>query len=141
MNRRELLLAAISTMAGVMVGSPTLRVIAGEAPTASASRVVLQGHQPEMVRVLAEMIIPATDTPGAIEAGVPRFIEMMVADWYTDTERGIFLDGLAHRLRHGFPRVQRRAAYCGTLRGREERRRLRESAPAGIPGDDGETDR
>lgn len=94
MNRRELLLAAISTMAGVMVGSPTLRVIAGEAPTASASRVVLQGHQPEMVRVLAEMIIPATDTPGAIEAGVPRFIEMMVADWYTDTERGIFLDGL-----------------------------------------------
>ncbi len=95
MNRRELLLAAISTMAGVMVGSPTLRVIAGEVPPASASRVVLQGHQPEMVRVLAEMIIPATDTPGAIEAGVPRFIEMMVADWYTDTERGIFLDGLA----------------------------------------------
>jgi hypothetical protein len=95
MNRRELLLAAVSTMAGVMVGSPTLRVIAGEVPTASASRVVLQGHQPEMVRVLAEMIIPATDTPGAIEAGVPRFIEMMVADWYTDTERGIFLDGLA----------------------------------------------
>ena len=95
MNRRELLLAAISTMAGVMVGSPTLRVIAGAAPTASASRAVLQGHQPEMVRVLAEMIIPATDTPGAIEAGVPRFIEMMVANWYTDTERGIFLDGLA----------------------------------------------
>ena len=95
MNRREMMLAAISTMAGVMVGSPTLRVIAGEAPTTSASRVVLQGHQPEMVRVLAEMIIPATDTPGAIEAGVPRFIEMMVADWYTDTERGIFLDGLA----------------------------------------------
>ena len=95
MNRREMMLAAISTMAGVMVGSPTLRVIAGEAPTTSASRVVLQGHQPEMVRVLAEMILPATDTPGAIEAGVPRFIEMMVADWYTDTERGIFLDGLA----------------------------------------------
>ena len=95
MNRREMMLAAISTMAGVMVGSPTLRVIAGEAPTTSASRVVLQGHQPEMVRVLAEMILPATDTLGAIEAGVPRFIEMMVADWYTDTERGIFLDGLA----------------------------------------------
>ena len=74
MNRREMMLAAISTMAGVMVGSPTLRVIAGEAPTTSASRVVLQGHQPEMVRVLAEMILPATDTPGAIEAGVPRFI-------------------------------------------------------------------
>lgn len=94
MNRRELLVAAISAMGGVMVGSPTLRVIAGEAPTATASRVVLQGRQPEMVSVLAEMIIPATDTPGAIDAGVPAFIEMMVADWYTDTERKIFLDGL-----------------------------------------------
>jgi len=95
MNRRELLLAAVSTMGGVMVGSPTLRVIAGDAPTAAASRAVLQGRQPEMVRVLAEMIIPVTDTPGAADAGVPAFIEMMVADWYTDTERGIFLEGLA----------------------------------------------
>lgn len=40
MNRRELLLAAISTMAGVMGGSPTLRVIAGKAPTAVPSRPV-----------------------------------------------------------------------------------------------------
>jgi len=95
MNRRELLLAVISTMGGVMVGSPTLRVIAGEAPTATASRTVLQGRQPEMVSVLAEMIVPETDTPGAIEAGVPAFIGMMVADWYTDAERTIFLDGLA----------------------------------------------
>jgi hypothetical protein len=95
MNRRELLLAAISTIGGVLVGSPTLRVIAGETPTAVASRSVLHGRQPEMISVLAEMIIPATDTPGAIDAGVPAFIEMMVADWYTDTERQIFLDGLA----------------------------------------------
>ena len=33
-------------------------------------------------------------TPGAIEAGVPNFIEMMVADWYSDRERKIFFDGL-----------------------------------------------
>lgn len=46
------------------------------------------------VSVIAELIIPATDTPGAIEAGVPRFIERMVSDWYTQKERGIFFDGL-----------------------------------------------
>ena len=41
------------------------------------------------------MIIPTTDTPGAIAAGVPAFVEMMVCDWYTATERMVFLDGLA----------------------------------------------
>lgn len=46
------------------------------------------------VRAIAEHIIPATDTPGAIDAGVPRFIELMVSDWFNDTERGVFMDGL-----------------------------------------------
>jgi hypothetical protein len=54
----------------------------------------LDDHQRAMCRTLSEIIIPATDTPGAIEAGVPNFIERMVSDWFTDTEREIFLSGL-----------------------------------------------
>ena len=46
------------------------------------------------IEILSEMIIPRTDTPGAIEAGVPHFVEMMVSDWYTDTERKVFFEGL-----------------------------------------------
>jgi hypothetical protein len=96
MNRRHLMhlvVAALGTAA--LPGSATLRAIAGEKPHAQASRPVFDAAQRQLVDVLAEMIIPATDTPGAREAGVPAFIETMVADWYTDTERTIFLHGLA----------------------------------------------
>ncbi|MBK6277995.1 MAG: gluconate 2-dehydrogenase subunit 3 family protein [Gammaproteobacteria bacterium] len=96
MNRRHLLhlvVAALGTAA--LPGSPTLRAIAGEKPHAQASRAVFDAAQRQLVDLLAEMIVPATDTPGALEAGVPAFIEAMVADWYTDTERTIFVQGLA----------------------------------------------
>jgi hypothetical protein len=46
------------------------------------------------VAMMSERIIPTTDTPGAITAGVPDFIERIVFQWYTDTERKIFLHGL-----------------------------------------------
>ena len=38
--------------------------------------------------------MPRTETPGAIDAGVPRYIELMVAGWLNDQERAIFHEGL-----------------------------------------------
>jgi hypothetical protein len=46
------------------------------------------------VAALAELIIPTTETPGAIAAGVPDFIHRIVAQWYTADERAEFLAGL-----------------------------------------------
>ena len=48
-----------------------------------------------MLPILADLVIPATDTPGAIEAGVPAFIDRLYSDWYSDQERQIFAGGLA----------------------------------------------
>ena len=43
---------------------------------------------------MAEVIIPATDTPGASEAGVTEFVAALVDGWLDDDDRDRFLTGL-----------------------------------------------
>jgi gluconate 2-dehydrogenase gamma chain len=51
--------------------------------------------QSDLVATLAEHIIPATDTPGARAAGVHRFVDAILTDYYAADERQRFLSGLA----------------------------------------------
>ncbi len=51
------------------------------------------GRQP-LLTALGDTIIPATDTPGAAEAGVADFVAMMVERWMHPDERARFLAGL-----------------------------------------------
>jgi hypothetical protein len=48
-----------------------------------------------IVSAFAECLIPRTDTPGAIDAGVPGWMELLVQDCYTFYEQEQFRDGLA----------------------------------------------
>ncbi len=53
--------------------------------------------QQQTLAALVDRILPATDTPGAVDAGVPQFIDKMLAEWYAPEERDQFLawlDGL-----------------------------------------------
>jgi hypothetical protein len=56
--------------------------------------LVLTDHQNATVGVLAELIIPETDTPGAAAARVNRFVDVMLAEWFDEDERDAFLGGL-----------------------------------------------
>ncbi|MGI9284244.1 MAG: gluconate 2-dehydrogenase subunit 3 family protein [Pseudomonadales bacterium] len=94
MNRRELLKRSACVLGGVASGTLTHAVLAGVDGRAKIENPLLNAGQRSAVAAIAELIIPQTDTPGAIEAGVPHFIELMVSDWYTPTERKIFLSGL-----------------------------------------------
>ncbi len=55
----------------------------------------LNPHQDAIVTAVAEMIIPATDTPGAKAARVNEFIDVILTDWYDDARKQRFLNGLA----------------------------------------------
>jgi hypothetical protein len=56
----------------------------------------LNAAQQAMVRTMAEMILPRTDTPGATDVGVCEFVDLILTEWYDETERSRFLDGLAN---------------------------------------------
>ncbi|MEH6558100.1 MAG: gluconate 2-dehydrogenase subunit 3 family protein [Oceanicoccus sp.] len=94
MNRRETLKMAAVVLGGVLSESLSAAVMAGVSPSGKVSRQLFDASGRKTLEILAELIIPETDTPGAMAAGVPDFIEVMVSDWYTDTERNVFLEGL-----------------------------------------------
>lgn len=47
-----------------------------------------------MITVLAEGIIPATDTPGAEGAGVPAFLALLYSEWFLPEQQTRFENGL-----------------------------------------------
>ena len=56
---------------------------------------VLDAHQNATVVSLTDVILPATDTPGAKDAKVNEFIDLLLADWSEPDQREQFLTGLA----------------------------------------------
>lgn len=62
---------------------------------ATPSLKVFNGHQDATVTAMAERILPQTETPGAKVARVNEFMDLIVADWYSEEERSLFLKGLA----------------------------------------------
>lgn len=54
----------------------------------------LDARTANMVTIAAERIIPASETPGATQAGVTAFIDTMLHEWYAPTDRDRFLAGL-----------------------------------------------
>jgi hypothetical protein len=97
MDRREAMrLLATATALGLTNPKmfATLQAARAVAQTQAGLRT-LSPHQNETVAAIAEMIIPRTETPGAIEAGVPAFIDLIATEWFSDAQRTHFLEGLA----------------------------------------------
>jgi hypothetical protein len=102
MNRRELLQCAAILVSGVSASRLGFALneeqwtYLATAPDYTDRQVnYLTPAQRRIIAAMAEVIIPETNTPGAIAAGVPRYIELMVADWFNEQEQAIFSAGIA----------------------------------------------
>lgn len=115
MISRRAALARAAYLLGGAISAPTLAgVLAGcerRQGVEALQPQVLTAEQSEMIAVLAEHILPTTDTPGARAAGVHEFIGVMVSEYYPEEERNRFLAGLGRvdayaRRAHGKPLLQ-----------------------------------
>ncbi len=98
---RRTALAGVTAMFGTALFAPIARLAAQDGASALAgiddgppTTAVFSSDQRLLVEALSERVLPATDTPGALAAGVPDFIEKLLADWSYPQEREPILEGL-----------------------------------------------
>jgi len=99
LQRRDLLrlLGAVAATPALVGLTPEQLLALGRETHARAGGRGPSGLSPvteETIALLAELILPETDTPGARSVGVPGFIYQMMAEWQIEAERQGVLDGL-----------------------------------------------
>lgn len=95
MHRRELF--RMMAAGGVLPAlSPDVFALLRAAQTGSGYQLrTLTPHQNDTVVAMIDLIIPATETPGAKGAKVNEFIDVILTEWAHEDERKHVLDGLA----------------------------------------------
>jgi hypothetical protein len=94
MQRRELF-----RLLGAGAVTPTLShelfaAFQAAQPASGYKPRTLSPHLNDTVIAMIDQIIPGTDTPGAKGARVNEFIDVILTEWASDTERQNFLEGL-----------------------------------------------
>jgi len=96
MNRREAI-ERTALILGYAISAPAMMGILNgckATPELAFKPVFLTQEQASLVSEIAEVIIPKTDTPGAKDAGVPAFIDIMLKDVYNKEDKEKFIAGL-----------------------------------------------
>jgi len=95
---RRAALTGVLALFGAGVFAPIARAAQMTAtqmiPEGPPSVAVFNPAQRALMTALSERVIPTTDTPGAIAAGVPAFIEKLLADWAMPGDRVPIVAGL-----------------------------------------------
>lgn len=94
MNRRELLALAGLLGAGQLAPEPLLAWAGARQQGSSSDLEAFNAEQYRLFDALSELILPATDTPGARAAGVAGFADRFLAEWFPEAARESFLEGL-----------------------------------------------
>lgn len=98
MHRRDLLrLLGATAVLEFLPRSADAAIAFGQqvhAGTGAGTRF-LRPDQLDLLNAVCERILPRTDTPGALDAKVPAFIDHLLAAWYPADERTQLLAGFA----------------------------------------------
>lgn len=97
MHRREVL-RLLATGSLLQLAPAELFAVLREARGLIESQTslrTLNAQQNATVKAMAEMIIPRTETPGAVDVGAAEFIDLILTEWCDDAERTRFVAGLA----------------------------------------------
>ena len=94
-DRRSALMG-MGAMFGSALFAPIARAAEGRAaPAGAVGTPVFNASEQALVTALSERMIPTTDTPGAIAAGVPEFIEKLLGQWALPSDLVAVRAGLA----------------------------------------------
>ncbi len=93
LHRRDALKGLALTVGAAATGWAG-RAAAATAPALDWTPAALTGDQARLVDAVAELIIPATDTPGARQAGVPQFIDRALANYCDKSQKDLLIGGL-----------------------------------------------
>ena len=83
LNRRAMLLGAVFLVGG----SAALVRFTRDPQDTAAAGVAFSPDEFALLEQVTEVMIPATDTPGARGAGVPAFLRQLLADWGSEETR------------------------------------------------------
>lgn len=115
MQRRELLKIASAAFVGLTTGklgwSLPGELVQNVAKVADWKPAFFNPQQNDIVTVLTELIIPRTDTPGANDAKVHRYIDLFLSVANSD-EQTRFTDGLASLDREAQKSYRKQFAKC-----------------------------
>lgn len=102
MNRREAI-KRTAIMLGAAVSSSTIAGCLGEDRSQlGAKPKFLSEGQFNIVSAAADMLLPKTDTPGALDVAVPQLIDVLYGKYMPEEEKGTFSTGLTALEASGF---------------------------------------
>lgn len=95
MDRREALQTVALIMGGTIVGAQAILTAACGPTEPEYNGLLTENNYEAWVEEVAETILPRTErTPGAKDAGVGRFMNVIVTECYDEREQQTFLQGI-----------------------------------------------
>ncbi|MEM8897578.1 MAG: gluconate 2-dehydrogenase subunit 3 family protein [Bacteroidota bacterium] len=141
MDRRKALKQVAYIMGGALSVPIVNGILSGCTPSSAVAGKLVFFNEQEFASIsaMADRILPATATPGALDVGVPGFIDLMLQDVYTEKLQAIVKEGLVELERQSQEQHAKDFSALsaeeqdGMLTTMEEKALVAESAPGEKP--------